>query len=586
MRLVKLLLPLTLGLLQTWAPHASAQTDDALRAIADRFWDATMERHPTWATALGDYRFNDRLDDLSDAARTKWDQTLRELLSELRRITPQSLSPDDRLTHTLLRRAMQDARIRETIGLHWTPLNPLGGPHLEFPLILVSQPFRNAEDYRAYASRLRAWPTQVDDLISNMRRGIALGVVSPRVLIDKVIRQIRVHCVAEARLSEMYKPLERAAGLEGAERAAVTADIVDAIETAVIPAYVRLLAFVEDDYAHRCRDTVGIGAIPHGRDIYAILSRLSMTVAIDPEHVHDIGLAEVQRLRGELAALRDDIGFDGTLDAFIAHMRSDPRFRADSPERLVQTYDAILKRTTPLLPKLFGRLPNARCEMKVIEPFRAAAAPVAYYNPPPEDGTRPGYFYVNTYKPEERLLFTAEALTYHEAVPGHHLQIALAQERTSLPKFRRYGDFTAYVEGWALYAERLGYELGGYQDPVQRYGQLTFEMWRACRLVVDTGLHVKGWSRQRAIDYMSRNTSLAPLDIESEVDRYIGWPGQALAYKIGELRIRKIRQRAEAALGTAFDVRAFHDALLGGGAMPIDVLEQRMDAWINAQGAK
>ena len=264
-------------------------------------------------------------------------------------------------------------------------------------------------------------------------------------------------------------------------------------------------------------------------------------------------------------------------------MRTDPRHRFRTREELVAAADALLQRTKPLLPTLFGRLPKADCVMREIESFRAPSSPVAYYNPSPEDGTRPGYYYLNTCAPKQRLRFTLEALTYHEAVPGHHLQMALDQENTALPKFRRYGHYTAYVEGWALYAEKLGYELGGYRDSYARFGQLTFEMWRACRLVVDTGLHDKGWSRRQAIDYLSEHVSLAPIDIEAEVDRYISWPAQALAYKIGELRVSQLRREAEKQLGDRFDLRAFHDAMLSGGAMPIDMLEKRMREWIAAQ---
>jgi prolyl oligopeptidase len=261
-------------------------------------------------------------------------------------------------------------------------------------------------------------------------------------------------------------------------------------------------------------------------------------------------------------------------------MRVDPKFRFTSRDELYEAAGSILMRAKSQMPRIFGRLPKADCVMKEIESFRAPASPVAYYNPSPEDGTRPGYYYINTYKPEERLRFTLEALTYHEAVPGHHLQIALDQENTALPKFRRYGGYTAYVEGWALYSEKLGYEIDGYKGPYNRFGQLTFEMWRACRLVVDTGMHAKGWTREQAIDFMAKNTSLAAVDITNEVDRYIAWPGQAIGYKIGELRILALRDEAKKKLGDKFDLRAFHDALLGGGPMPIDMLETRMRAWI------
>jgi len=307
------------------------------------------------------------------------------------------------------------------------------------------------------------------------------------------------------------------------------------------------------------------------------------TVHTTPDEIHALGLAEVARIRREMGKVQAEVGFEGSLDEFISYMRTDPRHRFKTREELIAAADGYLQRTKPLLPRLFGKLPKADCVMKEMESFRAASSPVAYYNASPEDGSRPGYFYINTYAPTERLRFTLEALTYHEAVPGHHFQAALDQENGDLPKFRRYGGCNAYIEGWALYAEKLGYEIDGYRDPYMRFGQLTFEIWRACRLVVDTGIHHEGWSRQQAIDYMSANASLARLDIEAEVDRYITWPGQALAYKMGELRILRMRKEAEQRLGERFDLRAFHDALLSAGAMPIDMLEARMQAWIASQ---
>jgi len=558
-----------------------AQTDPALKAIADRYWDATMERYPTRATDIGDYRFNDRLDDLSEAAQKQWTGKLQGLLTDVRAVPAERLSPPDGLTRDLLERSIRDG-LYEYASLHsqYLPLEPLGGRQLRFPLILVSQPFRNAEDYRNYTARLRAFPKQVDDLIANMRKGMSLKIVSPRVTIEKVVPQVRTHIVDDPVQSEFYKPLQKADALSEADRQTVTQEIVQAIRSDVAPAYRKLLQFVESEYLPACRPTVGIGAVPTGDKMYEELAYLNATVKVNADEVHQLGLSEVARIRGEMAKVQKEVGFEGSLDDFLAHMRTDPVQRFKTGEELYAAADAILQRTKPLMPKLFTRLPKADCVMKEIESFRAPASPVAYYNPSPEDFSRPGYYYINVYKPEERLRFTLEALTYHEAIPGHHFQIALDQENTNLPKFRRYGSFTAYVEGWALYTEKLGYEIGGYKDAYSRFGQLTFEMWRACRLVVDTGMHAKGWSRQQAIDFMAANTSLARLDIESEIDRYISWPGQALAYKIGELRILQLRREAEKKLGDKFDLRAFHDALLSGGAMPIDVLEHSIRAWI------
>jgi len=564
------------------ASRTLGQTDPGLRSLADRYWDASMERNPTAATDLGDYRFNDRLPDLTEEARLRWNQTLRGFLKEVQALPAAGLSPADRLTRDLLERTLQDGLFEFAAQQHqYLPLDPLDGPQIKFPLLLVSQPFRNAEDFRAYILRLRAFPKQVDDLIANLRKGVSLGITAPRVITQKVLPQIRTHMVDDPTKSEFHKPLQIADAIPQTERDAIAKSLADAIRDSVVPSYRKLLTFVEYEYLPTCRDTVGIGAVPNGEKMYAELAYLNATVRVEPQQVHELGLSEVARIRGEMAKVQKEVGFEGSLDAFLTHMRTDPAQRFKTGEELYAAADAILQRTKPLMPKLFTRLPKADCVMKEIEAFRAPASPVGYYNPCPEDFSRPGYYYINTYAPQERLRFTLEALTYHEAIPGHHFQIALHQENTSLPKFRRYGSFTAYVEGWALYTEKLGYEIGGYRDASSRFGQLTFEMWRACRLVVDTGMHAKGWSRQQAIDYMAGNSSLARVDVENEIDRYISWPGQALAYKIGELRILGLRREAEKKLGDKFDLRAFHDALLAEGAMPIDVLEVRMRTWIS-----
>lgn len=563
---------------------AFAQTHPGLRAACERYWEAVLERYPTKATEQGDYRYNDRLEDLSIAARDRWRETLNKLLTDLRELPAPVLPEEDRLTRALLERVIRDELLRLACLDEYLPLDPLYGMHLRLPLLLVSQPFRHADDFRAYAARLRGFPRQVTDVLHNLRAGRKRDIVSPRAIVEKIIPQVRAQVIADPTKTEFYKPLvQHADKLAAADRDAVTAEITDAIRGEVIPSYLRLLAFLEDDYLPAARDTVGLGALPGGDEVYKARIYLNTTVQLEPEALHKLGLSEVARIRGEMDKVRQDVAFDGSLDSFLAHMRDDPKYRFKSGDELFRAADAILQRAKPLMPQLFGRLPKADCVMKEVEPFRAPAAPVAYYNPPPEDGSRPGYYYINTYAPTERLTYTLEALSYHEAVPGHHLQIALHQETRDLPSFRRYAGFTAFVEGWGLYTEKLGYEIGGYTDPYSRFGQLTFEMWRACRLVVDTGMHHKGWSRQKAIDFMAENSSLARVDIENEIDRYITWPGQALAYKVGELRILDLRGEAENALRARFDIRAFHDALLAEGAMPIDMLEQRMREWIKKQ---
>ncbi len=562
---------------------AMGQTNEPLKAACDRYWEASLRRSPTRATSIGDYRFNDKLDDLSADAEKDWAQTLKSLLGDLRKIDSSGLSEEDRLTRDLLERAVRDDQLRVDSLQRLLPLEPLDGPQLRFPLILVSQPFRNAEDFRAYIARLRSFPKQVGDIIDDLHEGMKLGIVSPRVIIEKVVPQLREQITDGPKKSVFYEPADKIEIIAESEREPIKIDMAKAIEADVMPAYRRLLEFVEKEYLPKTRDTVGIGVVPGGREIYEKLAALNATVRVNPADVHQLGLAEVERIRGEMAKIQKEVAFEGSLDAFLEQMRSDKKFRFSSRDELLEAAGAHLMRAKSQLPKLFGRLPKADCVMKEIEAFRAAASPVAYYNPPPEDGSRPGYYYINTYKPEERLKFTLEALSYHEAVPGHHLQIALDQENTTIPKFRRYGSYTAYVEGWALYTEKLGYEINGYKGPYNRFGQFTFEMWRACRLVVDTGMHAQGWTREQAIEFMAKNASLARVDIENEVDRYISWPGQALGYKIGELRILGLRAEAEKTLGAKFDVRAFHDALLAGGAMPIDMLEGRMKGWIAKQ---
>ena len=568
-----------------WALAAPAQ-QAALDQAADRYWDISMRRSPTRATAIGDYRFNDQLDDLSDAAEARFTSELKSLQGELRGVQMNGLNQESKLTYALLQRAIEDDLTRMSLKIdRLLALEPLEGPHLRLPLILVAHPLRDTDDFETFVKRLRAFPRQVDDIISNLKEGVSQGVTSPRVIIAKVIPQMREQVVDEPQKSPLYDALKKIDVVPEAQRDETKKAVTDAIRDDVVPAYRKLLKFAEEEYLPKCRDTVGLIAVPGGPAMYEKLAALNATVTVKPDDVHALGLSEVERIRGEKAKIQKEVDFPGSLDAFLEKMRTDPRFRFASRDELFDTAGDILMRAKSQMPKLFGKLPKADCVMKEIESFRAPASPVAYYNPPPEDGSRPGYYYINTYKPEERLKFTLEALTYHEAVPGHHLQIALDQENTSLPKFRRYGGYTAYIEGWALYTEKLGYEIGGYKSPYDRFGQLTFEMWRACRLVVDTGMHAKNWTREQAIEFMAKNTSLAAVDVTNEVDRYISWPGQALGYKIGELRILSLRAEAEKKLGDKFDIRAFHDALLSGGPMPIDTLETRMRAWIERNAA-
>ena len=561
------------------------QQADAVRRIGDAYWQDRLERFPTFATQIGDHRFDDRLDDLSESAVNRWSDTQRAYLRRLDRIDADKLDPRSRLSLRILRRQLADSLLLSSCRLYLMPLNHQSGPHVQFPLLLVSQPFDTERDYAHYVARLNAFPTQVDQVIANCRAGMKQRMVPPRIIIEKVVGQLKVH-IDSVDNSEFVKPLTRMPdAFSAVRRAAITRAVRDAVARDVIPAYRRLLRFVETEYLPACRETIGIGALDGGDAIYDKLARIHTTTDMSVDAIHTTGLREIERIRGEMLDVARQMGFDGGVDAFIEHMRNDPRYKFRSREALLDTFRGILARTVRQVPRLFGRLPKAPCEVKEIEAYRAASAAAAYAWPPPADGSHPGYFYVNTYRATERPTYTAESLTYHESYPGHHLQLTLAQENENIPAFRRYGDFTAYVEGWGLYAEGLGAELGGYQDPASRFGRLSYDAWRAARLVVDTGIHRYGWSRQRAIDYMRHNTGLSQVNIESEIDRYIAWPGQALAYKIGELTIKGIRRDAETRLGDAFDVRAFHDALLADGAMPLSILKSRMTEWIDRQAA-
>ena len=538
--------------------------------IGEDYWQASLRRFPSSATYKGDHRYDDRLEDLSQQAAIDWNNAQAGYLARLSSLDDAGLTEADRLNKAILQRQLTDAQEEFRCKNYLKPLSHQSGPHIGFPMLLVSHPFRTERDYRNYVARLDAFPAQVDQLIDCLDKGIAEGHVPPRIIVEKTIPQMAVHIVARPEESVFYAPVGKfPAGISQRKRADLTEAIRTAIATRVVPAYRHLQHYVQGTYLPACRDTVGIWAEPDGDAIYDILARVHTTTDMTPEEIHEVGVKEIARIRGEMEKVKAEMGFAGPLDAFIDHMRTDPSYRAASAEALLAEFRATLDWARPRMTQLFGRLPKAPVEIKEMEAFRAPAAPAAYAYPPPEDGSRPGYFYVNTYKAEERPTYTKEALTFHEALPGHHFQMSLDIENKHLPHFRRYSDFTAYIEGWGLYSESLGAEIGGYADPASRFGRLTFDAWRAARLVVDTGIHRKRWPREQSVAYMRQNTGLSEVDINSEIDRYIAWTGQALAYKIGELVIHRLRHEAELALVDRFDVRAFDDTLLAEGAQPL-----------------
>ena len=439
-------------------------------------------------------------------------------------------------------------------------------------------PFKTVKDYDNFLSRMKGFQVWVDTAMANMRKGVKLGVVQPKVVMEKTLPQLDAMIVSDVKKSIFYQPiLHMPASFDETERARLTRDYTQAIEQRIVPTYKKLHTFIKDEYLPKCRTTVGLSALSGGSDWYHYLVKAHTTTDMTPDEILQIGTNEVKRIRKEMEKLKEKLGFKGTLKDLERHLGKSTRSYS-TKEDFVNAYMQLRVKIAPELPKLFGRSPKAEYEIKPVEEFREKSSPSQYRSASP-DGSRPGIFYVNAARLKKRPGRISEALFLHEAMPGHHFQISLQREQADLPKFRRFGGYTAYGEGWALYAEGLGKELGMYTDPYQYLRSLNMELFRAVRLVVDVGLHHKGWTRDQALTFMRENR----LGSTREVDRYIAWPGQALAYKIGQLKISAIRAKAEKALGSKFDIRTFHDELLKDGALPLDLLEAKMDAWISSQ---
>ncbi|MBI2825383.1 MAG: DUF885 domain-containing protein [Planctomycetia bacterium] len=568
----------------TCSAAAETTAGERLAALFADSWEFTLREDPLFATSFGDSRYDDRLPRETLADQRRRLEADRGFLGRLEQIPRDELSPAERINYDIFARLKRDAIAEADFQGYLTPITNRSGFHISFPELPVDVPLSTLRDYENYIARLAAFGQYVDDHIELLREGIKQGVTQPAVVLLDVDKSLRPHIVDDPAASLLYKPFERFpdAVPEG-ERARLTGQGKKAIAASVVSGYRKLLAFLTNEYLPACREQVGASALPRGRDFYRYRVHHFTTLDIDPQQVHDIGQSEVRRIKAEMEALIKRVGFQGDFPAFIEMLRTDPRFYADTPEQLLKEVSLVLKRMDGELPKLFGKLPRMSYGIREVPDFVAPRTTTAYYSPPSGDGRRAGFYYVNTYNLKSRPLFEIEALSLHEAVPGHHLQIAIAQELDSQPPFRRFAGFTAFVEGWGLYAERLGLEVGFYKDPYRDFGRLSYEMWRACRLVVDTGMHYLGWTRQQAIQFMADNTALSLHNITAEVDRYISWPGQATAYKMGELKIRELRRLAEERLKHRFDVRAFHDVVLGSGALPLDVLEANVRVWLDGQ---
>lgn len=582
---MKRLILLVALMLPAFAALARPSATEQLHQLFDAEWERGLKDSPESATFFGDARYNDRWTDWSPQAIEARDAADRAVLDALARIPRDRLPAAEQVNYDLFRQRYETAVAFQRFHTEQLPVSPIGFDGFGSAATLAQiTPFAKAADYEKWIRRLRAYGTLVDQNIALMRAGMAARRVPPREPMTRLVRQIQGFVTAKPEDSPLYAPLKQvAADVPAADAARLRAQAASAIREVVTPAWQRFSAFYEDEYLPACRPTISAEDFPDGVALYEQAVRYHTTTRLTPDQIHDIGLAEVARIRAEMEKIREQVKFKGDLPAFFRHLRSDKKFYYKTGEELLAAYRVLAKRIDPQLVKLFGRIPRTPYGVEPVPELEAPNQTTAYYRSPAEDGSRAGYFFANLYKPETRPKWEMEALTVHEAVPGHHFQIALAQELGELPKFRRLGHYTAFVEGWGLYSESLGGELGLYTDPYSKFGQLTYEMWRAVRLVIDTGIHHKGWTRQQAIDYFAANAAKTANDIAVEVDRYISWPGQALAYKIGELRIKALRARAREALGERFDVRRFHDVVLGNGAVPLDVLEAAVDAWIASE---
>jgi uncharacterized protein (DUF885 family) len=537
------------------------------------------------ATNVGDPRGQDRLaDDSLDAIQQRADRRA-EFLKQLEAVSVDSLSEGKRIDHELLRQRLEGQLANYRFNTHLMPINNRGGFHISFPELPRVMAPRSEEDFANYIARLRDFDRYTNQQISLLRGGIKTGLVQPAIIMRDSLSQVESHIVDDLSKSLLLTNIaaESKNSLDPKRWIQIKADIEDALKSSVIPAYQRFANFLKTEYLPACRGPVGASAMPMGREFYLDRIQRFTTIKISPEELHQTGVNENARIRTEMEQIKQKVKFEGSLDEFLEHLRTDPKFYAKSAEELMQTAALILKRADGRLPELFGHLPRIPYGLREIPAYVAPQTTAAYYWPPATDGSRGGFYYLNTYNLSSRPLYQLEALSLHEAVPGHHLQLAIQAELENLHPISRESNFTAFIEGWALYSERLGKDIGFYKDPYQDFGRLSMEAWRASRLVVDTGLHWLGWSRQQAIDYMTANTALSPHNIVAEVDRYIGWPGQALAYKTGELAISRIRRRAEETLGNNFDIRSFHDRILESGSIPLPLLEKRIDQWIDEQ---
>ena len=571
---------LVLLLLTVVSAFAAETPTQKLHALFDRDWEYQMKHDPLTASELGDRRWNDQWPDVSLPSLQEQFGHSREELQELHAIDRGQLNAADELNYDVFEYNTKDFVESEAYKWYLVRTNTFSGIQT-IEGVVDSLRFETVKDYQDWIGRLHNFPAYMDQNISLMREGIKEHVVLPKVIGEKVLTQLNAMDWQDPAKHGFYKPFKQfPPSFSEADKQRLSEEAKKQILADVLPAFRRFRDFMEKEYIPASFDQVGAWQVPNGGPTYAYLARSMTTTTLTPEQIHEIGLSEVKRIRTEMEKVKDQTGFKGTLPEFFQYLRNDPKSYFKDGDELLEYTRARAKQIDPLLVKLFRTFPRLPYGVDPVPREIATSMPSGYADFPAPDGSRPGYFYINTYKPETRPKYDLTPLILHEAIPGHTFQGGIAIELKDIPKFRRYGGYSAYVEGWALYSESLGNEMGLYDDPYVHFGALSNEMWRAVRLVVDTGMHYKHWTRKQAIDYFMENVATTEYNATSEVDRYISWPGQALAYKIGELKIKELRQRAEKELGPKFDIRAFHDAILLNGPLPLTVLESQVDEWI------
>ena len=561
-----------------------------LDALYAEYWEESLKLNPINATFIGDNRYNDQLPNFFSADyRKQTGESNRRWLQRLQGLDVSKVEGQARLSYDILVESLQEQIAGEAFPDWQQPINQF----FSVPNYIVmlgsgssAQPFKTVKDYDDWLARAGKVPALFEQAIANMREGVQAGVVQPRLLMQKVLPQLDGVVSDDPQKTPFWGPITNLpADFSDADKKRLTEAYSTMISQQLVPAFRGLRTYLADEYIPAARETHGLGALPNGADWYAHLAKTTTTTNLTPAEIHQIGLDEVARLRTGLEELKQEVGFEGDLKAFFKYMSTDPKFTFKSEDAILKDYRDLEARVNQKVPELFSLMPKAAFEIRPVEAFRAASEAAGSYMSPSEDGTRPGIFYLNTYDLPARKSWARDSLYLHEAIPGHHFQLALQQELEGVPAFRRFGGQTAYIEGWGLYAESLGKELGVYADPYQRFGQLSAEIWRAIRLVVDTGLHSKGWTREQVLEYMHDNSGLSETDAIAEAERYMAIPGQALAYKIGQLKITELRNKAQQELGDKFDIREFHAQVLGDGSLPLAVLEAKIDRWIATRKA-